>query len=231
MDKSKLFADMQAELTGRLYSLEDYLGAGLAALAGGRAGERVSAMTEAQITFDSSPLWRELERVFCYSVHGERTEVHPLQNSTLGDALLADLITHRLPTTVVDLIIMAEARHVLDGGVREFLYADHPPPGYVSLYEIGLLADMGKHSVLNAAVPSSTDRLATTRIGKTSYVAADEARRWLAGRKGFRPTREVASDQPTSVFMKLPGPLLNRMEARAREAGLSVEDLLVRQFG
>lgn len=89
----------------------------------------------------------------------------------------------------------AVARIMLDGGDR---HADYEQSEYgfrnsnfshLTLAEVSLLANMDERSVRNAANPKLTDPLKTEQFGKRSLVSPEEARRWLAGRKGYVPTQ------------------------------------------
>jgi hypothetical protein len=94
----------------------------------------------------------------------------------------------------------AVARMVLDGGERytDFAVSEHGLGngdwGYLTLSEVALLANMDERSVRNAANPKLPDPLKTEAMGKRSLVKPEEARRWLAGRKGFIPTSKGATD-------------------------------------
>lgn len=59
----------------------------------------------------------------------------------------------------------------------------------LSLKDLAILADMSERSVRNALSASGDAQLRTTRIGGSEWVDNDEARRWLAMRRGFVPTR------------------------------------------
>jgi len=80
-----------------------------------------------------------------------------------------------------DMISLWEARHNLDHGSE------------LHVAEIALLAEMNERSVRNAASLEGSTRLA---IQADQTVANAEARRWLAGRRGFRPTefRDLPAD-------------------------------------
>lgn len=89
----------------------------------------------------------------------------------------------------------AVARIMLDGGDR---HADYEQSEYglsngnyshLTLAEVALLANMDERSVRNAANPKLADPLKTEQFGKRSLVSPEEARRWLAGRKGYIPTQ------------------------------------------
>ena len=53
---------------------------------------------------------------------------------------------------------------------------------------------MDERSVRNAANPKLPNHLMTEPVGRRSLVRPKEARRWLALRKGFIPTRIIEED-------------------------------------
>jgi DNA-binding XRE family transcriptional regulator len=69
------------------------------------------------------------------------------------------------------------------------------PTGCLTVRQVALLANMDEKSVRNATYEKSEDRLRTFIRGGRAYVEASEARRWLAARRGYRPTRLAPSRQ------------------------------------
>ncbi len=61
--------------------------------------------------------------------------------------------------------------------------------GYLTLKEIAVLGQMSERAVRNAAQPAAADRLYTRKEKNQTVVDADEALRWLKGRRGFVVTR------------------------------------------
>ncbi|MBW3503697.1 hypothetical protein [Pseudomonas sp. NKUCC02_KPG] len=61
--------------------------------------------------------------------------------------------------------------------------------GYLTLKEIAQLGQMSERAVRNAAQPTAADRLYTRKEKNQTVVDADEALRWLKGRRGFVATR------------------------------------------
>ena len=129
---------------------------------------------------------------------------------------------------------MAVARVVLEGGER---YTDYGAGeyglgkgdwGHLTLSEIALLADMDERSVRNAANPKVNDPLITVTVGKRSLVTPLEAKRWLAGRKGFIPTNQgnVVKTQVSSQAIELPSELVERLKLKAKQADVSIAELI-----
>ncbi|ROQ48462.1 hypothetical protein EDB94_0329 [Marinobacter sp. 3-2] len=59
----------------------------------------------------------------------------------------------------------------------------------LTIQEIALLARMKELSIRNAAAPSSTTPLESSKIDGLSIIKAEEADRWLAGRRGYKATK------------------------------------------
>lgn len=60
---------------------------------------------------------------------------------------------------------------------------------YLTLKEIALLGQMSERAVRNAAQPTAADQLKTRKEKNQTVVDAQEALRWLKGRRGFVATR------------------------------------------
>lgn len=143
-----------------------------------------------------------------------------------------DNVTH--PNLSIKTVRMAVARLVLEGGER---YTDYGAGefglgngdfGHLTLSEIALLADMDERSVRNAANPKVNDPLITETVGKRSLVAPQEAKRWLAGRKGFIPTQQIADvkNQHKCKSIELPSDLAEALNLKAELAGLSIAEFI-----
>lgn len=60
--------------------------------------------------------------------------------------------------------------------------------GYLTLFEVAVLAQMTEKAVRNATQPLVPDRLITHKKGSSTVVASTEALRWLKKRRNFTPT-------------------------------------------
>lgn len=140
------------------------------------------------------------------------------------------------PGLSIRTVRMAVARVVLEGGER---YTDYGAGefglgngdwGHLTLSEMALLADMDERSVRNAANPKVNDPLKTETVGKRALVNLIEAKRWLAGRKGFIPTNvnEHVKKQVTNATIELPSNLAEKLNTKAQHAGLSVVDFIAK---
>lgn len=153
---------------------------------------------------DQSPLWQTVSHMYDYGVLGQRGDLTHLGAGELlnadfsdaemfllgaaGDAMQLLLQEDSVPAPTLALRVarMAVARHVLEGGQRDTCFEGCPVEGYLTIAEVALLADMDERSVRNAA-SGQAPTLATENIEKRTFVPIAEARRWLAGRKGFVP--------------------------------------------
>lgn len=157
----------------------------------------------------ASTIWETVNEMYDYGVSGI-----PIQGSadaSIDRHIEVERFLHAMNTLPMKLyldgqenapprlsILAAQctaARLVLDGVDRRTDYAtDEFGPGggdfgYLTLAEVALLANMDERSVRNAANPKLPNPLVTESVGRRSLVRPEEARRWLADRKGFIPTK------------------------------------------
>lgn len=229
--------EMQAELAKFLDSFGDQL----AALYGVPPWATADAVR-------ASPLWLTVNEMYDYGVDGIPTPAHsgPL-GSMIGRHIEVERFLHALNTLPMKLFLdgkgitpprlailaaqCAAARLVLDGADRRTDYAidehgleggDH---GYLTLAEVALLADMDERSVRNAANPKLPSPLKTEAVGRRSLVRPEEARRWLAARKGFVPTKlaTTAHESLPHYDLELPREFLEAVHREATELNVPFE--------
>ncbi|KQQ55025.1 hypothetical protein ASF66_21675 [Pseudomonas sp. Leaf129] len=101
-----------------------------------------------------------------------------------------------VPVKLEQLLFHAQIRALLDFSAVDGFDEDSVPPffnqpvtGYLTLKEIALLGQMSERAVRNAAQPTAADRLQTRKQQSQTVVDAQEALRWLKGRRGFIATR------------------------------------------
>ena len=229
--------EMQAELSKFL----TLFGEQVAALYG--VGDRVWATKDA---VQASPIWKTVNEMYDYGVEGTPVPTTPESTgSVIGRHIEVELFLHALNTLPMKLYLdvqgsappsfailsarCAAARLVLDGGDRRTDYAtDEFGPGngdfgYLTLAEIALLANMDERSVRNAANPKLPNPLTTEPVGRRSLVRPEEARRWLATRKGFIPTKAInkgEADRLPSYDLELPLAFLEKVYSEAKELGI-----------
>lgn len=193
-----------------------------------------------------STLWATVIRMFEYGVEGRTFDGLGDGDGTLDpdaqDAMLFLTGLHGLtaflgedevpvPHKAIRVVEMACTRHVLDGGERFYaMDEDAQWSDCLSIAEIALLANMDVKSVRNATSEKAADRLNTQLIGKRSQVSLEEARRWLAGRKGFVPSSKTPI-QTTSSHISLSANTFELLTAQAQANGVDVETLILALLG
>ena len=235
--------EMQEELSNFLALFGDQV----AALFGVRAP--AWATTDA---VRASPIWATVDEMYDYgidglpiptssgsagSVIGRHVEVERFLHamSTLAMKLYLDAQGNSPPRLAILAAQCATARIVLDGAERRTDYAtDVFGPGrgdfgYLTLAEVALLADMDERSVRNAANPKLPNPLNTQPVGRRSLVRPEEARRWLAGRKGFVPTKviEAGDEENLPVYnFEVPEAFAEDVRREAKELNIPFEIVL-----
>ncbi|EEX14487.1 hypothetical protein CSE45_0879 [Citreicella sp. SE45] len=93
------------------------------------------------------------------------------------------------PSALADVLDCASARAALDGHEEEMTPE-------LSIRQLALLADITEGAVRNALSQGGAAGLTAIPGAKPIRVSLEEARRWLPGRRGFRPTPTGPSDDP-----------------------------------
>lgn len=136
--------------------------------------------------FRGSNAWKELSELYEYAINGvvaSEYDVHYADRSyivTNGAAIIEVLSSGegRLSPEWKEIYAMGDGRFCLDGGEN------------ISLMKLALLARVDLRTVRNAV---SAGQIATCKEEKmfeqdTVFAENASARRWLLGRKGFKPT-------------------------------------------
>lgn len=200
-------------------------------LVGGPIGEQVMGVDEKKIPFPQGQWMTELETLHAYAVEGKRIRDEVWLDEPLYDVWLVKHMKGTFMPLHRDLMSMADGRYLLDddGAYREAKTPGVPDRGYLTLQEVGLLADMELRSVATATAPKAPDRLITESFGKLSLVPVAEARRWLPRRKGFVPTTDMrgkSRQASRTAAVELPVAVVRSLEARAKAAGMSLAKFL-----
>lgn len=195
-------------------------------------------------------LWRSVDQMYDFGIAGLPVEglgVGTL-DGTLSDAenflrslksmeLYLDEDDVSLPRLSLRTVQTAIARHVLEGGERDIDYgvAEYGDGNgdyeYLTLMEVALLADMDERSVRNATSSKIPDALQTVKIGKRALVTTEEAKRWLADRKAFVPTKLTRPDPCEATHeIVLPTDIAQRLTEKAKESGLSVAEFIAQRI-
>lgn len=103
---------------------------------------------------------------------------------------------------------------------------------HLTIAETALLANMDERSVRNAANPKLPDPLKTQQFGKRSLIDLKEARQWLAGRKGFIPTKacEETAQRPPEWDVEFTEGQMEEIGKEAQKAGLSINAYIKKQM-
>jgi len=121
----------------------------------------------------------------------------------------ADLVGG-IPYSVRETIFTALARWALDEGE------------YLTISGLARLARISERSVRNAA---SKKEFQTDPQGKHTFVSNDEARRWLAGRRGFIPTKSSSNHIEDIQEVRTRTELGNYLKRIREEKNISIEAL------
>jgi hypothetical protein len=175
-----------------------------------------------------TPAWSEFSDLYSYAVEGlEPPNGSPVRGD-FYDILCLPGSLQKLPPNLFKVYFLAQARHVFDGGSRE--YEDEPvPDGFLTVREVAALADMDERSVRNAMNPKSPDRLTGQPHANRTFIPVAEARRWLKGRRGFQPTKKAdGEDHEALMSISLPRDLATQILSASAKEGVSVPELLAR---
>lgn len=201
---------------------------------------------------EASPIWMGVEEMYDYGIMGVPNKIlfpgrrlegihasverffHGINTVAMRPFL--EELDNAVPRLALRAVQAAVARMVLDGGHRATDYGiDEYGVGnstwdHLTLAEVALLANMDERSVRNAANPKLANPLKTTQVGKRSLVTPEEARRWLAGRKGFVPTQSVDFEplKPVPEYNIQLGDLefVKDLHRKAEEHGMSLNHYL-----
>lgn len=176
-----------------------------------------------------TPGWRQFMALYAYAYEGREQDQPPLRSEFYDQFLDTSLNLLRLPSPVLDVVHLAQARQVLDGGDRELQSGDDEdeiPVGYLTVSEVAALAAIDTRSVRNAMSPKLPDPLVGQPYGKRVFIAVGEAQRWLSGRKGFKPTQRAAGYLSPPPSLVITGRLAVRLQRGAEQAGISVDAYL-----
>lgn len=213
-------------------------------------GVRDCSWTEKEAIRDS-PIWEAVSDLYDYGVTGTPTRdllpgvrlngthanIEMFLRGMDAPHMRIYLEEHgNAPPRLASLAVQsAVARILLDGGDRytDFGAGEHGMGkgdwDHLTLAEVALLANMDERSVRNAANPKLPDPLKTEQVGKRSLVSPEEARRWLAGRKGYIPTKEyegLVAQRAPEYGIELTEEIVEVIEREAKKAGISFGEYL-----
>ena len=221
--KQEMTSELREHMFRRAVDVQLWFGPGMGgALIGDSNRDPLSVDDPSTVSFEHTEIWQKFSALYDYAVNGVKHEGGTPFGDKFGDTIGGRDVLTRLPDTVFGTVCLAEARHILDGGDSDMLTPD-VPKGYLSLRHLAWLADMEERSVRNAANPKLANALVTEQYDKRTVVRLVEARRWLAGRKGFVPTQSAAPRSEPIVELPLPASIVSELKAKAASIGVPVE--------
>lgn len=130
---------------------------------------------QAKSNLRASCSWATLSALYDYAVNGLDGGGHP-EDIVIAGSDVIKLVSseNHWPSAEWDQIIaMGDGRYALDEG------------HFIPLYKVALLANVDIRTVRNAV---SAGDLVSTKRDNEIYIENASARRWLHGRRGFKPT-------------------------------------------
>ncbi len=243
--KQDVKAELREFMCGFARSVERVYGMDTGGALLGFPGKKAWDVAPENAQIEESPLWGTVMSMYDYGIEGivPFSQTEALVDGPEADVemffLALDTETMRLylnedevrvPRLSMRTVQTAIARVVLDGGERYTTLEDQQMAGYLSIYEVALLADIDERSVRNAANPKLPEPLITKSFGRRTLVDIHDARRWLLGRKGYVPTKHftppVRPETGELTEISLPSDVRARFESLASQANVSSWDLL-----
>jgi hypothetical protein len=141
------------------------------------------ATVEGQVRdkIETSSAWTTLSELYDYAVQGVQPDGLDDGSIVINAAEILSLITteNYAPSTVWDRIVrLGDGRHAIDAGME------------IGLDKLALLANVDERTVRNAI---SGGDLQSRKIDSVVYIDNASARSWLRGRRGYKPTKVMAS--------------------------------------
>lgn len=196
----------------------------------GHPEEKLGRVGEDEADFSLTPIWGELGYLYDYGVLGHKGHSGSTPFSGPCSWTVQDHL-QRLPALVLRTIVLADARNALDGNPRERRVSD-VPNGHLSLGEVAVFANVDEQSVRNAARQKGPEGLPTKEDGGRSMVTVKEARRWLAGHEGFKPTcARSPAPSPAQEQSPIGAEATRRLQSLAQSRGVSVDALVGQLVG
>ncbi len=157
----------------------------------------------------NSHAWKQLAELYDFAVNGIATNEDTMYVATNAAEILslASYDECRMHHAWERLVWQADGRHGLDNGY---------PMEYQKL---AYLADVDIRTVRNAV---SAGQLVSSKTQGTDFVENESARKWLSGRRGFKPTVYAGQTEVSLANVNSPiafGAILKAQRARIVEAG------------
>lgn len=217
--KEILFNDFFRSALGTMEALEQHYGVtGVVEHIFGKDGSSRENEDQAKASLRKSYAWTELSALYEYALHGIVSDLDGPSSVVINGSDVLKLATSEewWPSSEWDdIIAMGDGRFALDDGEE------------ITIYKLSLLAKVDQRTVRNAISAGHlvVNKRNTMLEGEQLCVENASARRWLYGRKGFRPT-VVTSDDHLLNLTTLSGPAEfgSFLVSQRKRIGLDTED-------
>lgn len=217
--KEILFNDFFRSALGTMEALEQHYGvAGVVEHIFGKDGFKPENEDQAKASLRKSYAWTELSALYDYALHGIVSDLDGPSSVVINGSDVLKLATSEdwWPSSEWDdIIAMGDGRFALDDGEE------------ITIYKLSLLAKVDQRTVRNAISAGHlvTNKRNTMLEGEQICVENASARRWLYGRKGFRPTVVPSDDQHLSLTtVSGPAEFGSFLVSQRKRIGLDTED-------
>jgi hypothetical protein len=180
--KEIMFNDFFHALMGTIQALELHFEvSGVAENIFGPQSHLLECVESAKGSLRNSRAWGELNALYDYAVHGIVSDIDGPDSVVINGSDVLKLATSEEywpSSNWDDIIAMGDGRFALDDGQE------------ISIHKLSLLANVDQRTVRNAISAGQlvAHKKNVVLQGEQVFVENTSARRWLHGRKGFKPT-------------------------------------------
>lgn len=235
--KQELFEELAWFMPAFAMSVERMYGTGAAVL---MRSVDVAPYKPCLQELQSTPLWQSISQLYDYGAYGILPTINQLGDGSLADvemfvmgldglAMYFDEDEGGIPKLSKITVALAQARHILDGGVPYNDLGADRPSDHVSLVQVALLADLDERSVRKCIDTNNPASLKTVYSGNRKYIHIEDAKRWLSGREGFAPTWMKAATPfnfAKTLEVELPVDVVRALYDRAAASGMTSVQVL-----
>jgi hypothetical protein len=191
--KEILFNDFFRSAFGTMQALEQHYGVpGVVEHIFGKEACSQANKEQAKASLRKSDAWSELSALYDYALHGIVSDLDGPSSVVINGSDVLKLASSEdwWPSSEWDdIIAMGDGRFALDDGDE------------ITIYKLSLLAKVDQRTVRNAISAGHlvANKRNTMLEGEQLCVENASARRWLYGRKGFKPTVVPGGEQNPSL--------------------------------
>ena len=163
----------------------------------------------------NSNSWKILSRLYDYAVFGIEDDMDPMDMVIDGSDIIKLCTTenHWPSEQWQEIIAMGDGRYALEEG------------NSIDLYKVALLANLDIRTIKNAISANELIGFKSSELGERILVENASARRWLHGRKGFKPT--VSSNAEEQSFSEIRNPISFGRFLLARKQKLGIDEKII----